>query len=119
MAEGPPSTNHHSYKTSSIVIFIEIRILQSFLNEKGYPPWTPVCRVVEDAEDNLFRNCFSNWPKDPSAFTLPNFLPCAMPKKNEQKVSVDLSGLYNRKRKQELLQEDIKDDGTGKVKVRI
>ena len=36
---------------------------QQFIEDKGYPAWTPLCRVVEGAEDNLFTSCFNDWPR--------------------------------------------------------
>lgn len=92
---------------------------QKFINDKGYPSWTPLCRVVEAAEDNLFMSCFSNWPRPEAESLKQNGFNGPVPKDDEvKKPKVDLSGLYKRQNQGENGKEDdVKDDGSGKIKV--
>lgn len=91
---------------------------QKFLNDKGYPTWTPLCRVVQGAEDNLFRSCFANWPR-PQEPVLPKEIPGSVELPTKSKPTIDLSGLYKRQNKHAAQQDDIKDDGNGSIKVSI
>ena len=69
--------------------------------------------MVEGAEDNLFRSCFSAWPSP--TVNLPTKID---PEPGQiKKQSVDLSGFYKRQRKEELMQDDVRDDGSGTIKV--
>ena len=73
--------------------------------------------MVEAAEDNLFRSCFSNWPRPPEQ-NRQNSFNGNVPKDDVVKTQkVDLSGLYKRKHEDNGVEDDIKDDGCGKIKV--
>ena len=87
---------------------------QKFINDKGYPTWTPLCRVVEGAEDNLFQSCFSNWPRPKVDRQVSKS--AVIPEKIKD-PQVDLSGLFKKQREEEKKDDDIKDDGSGKLKV--
>ena len=87
---------------------------QKFTNDKGYPTWTPLCRVVEGAEDNLFQSCFSNWPRPKVDRQVSKS--AVIPEKIKD-PQIDLSGLFKKQRAEEKKDDDIKDDGSGKLKV--
>ena len=89
---------------------------QKFINDKGYPTWTPLCRVVEGAEDNLFQSCFSNWPRPKVDRQVSKS--AVIPEKIKD-PQVDLSGLFKKQREEEKKDDDIKDDGSGKLKVTV
>ncbi|KAL5262308.1 hypothetical protein ACHWQZ_G007886 [Mnemiopsis leidyi] len=87
---------------------------QKFTNDKGYPTWTPLCRVVEGAEDNLFQSCFSNWPRPKVDRQVSKS--AVIPEKIKV-PQIDLSGLFKKQRAEEKKDDDIKDDGSGKLKI--
>ncbi|XP_063673911.1 advillin-like isoform X3 [Bolinopsis microptera] len=87
---------------------------QKFINDKGYPSWTPLCRVVEGAEDNLFMSCFSNWPRPVIERQISKN--AVIPEKIKD-PTVDLSGLFKQQRAAEKKDDDVKDDGSGKLKI--
>ena len=86
---------------------------QQFINDKGYPSWTPLCRVVDGAEDALFMSCFSNWPRPHVERQVSKS--AVIPEKIKD-PTVDLSGLFKKQKAGEK-DDDIKDDGSGKMKV--
>lgn len=90
---------------------------QQFIEDKGYPSWTPLCRVVEGAEDNLFTSCFANWPSKNTKPFKPIQEVIQTPSQIKKQAEMDLSSLHKAQNKDALLQDDIKDDGCGKVKV--
>ncbi|RDD41012.1 Advillin [Trichoplax sp. H2] len=41
-----------------------VKFAMGFLDAKGLPKWTPVSRVVEGAEPVMFKQYFSDWPRE-------------------------------------------------------
>lgn len=90
---------------------------QQFIEDKGYPSWTPLCRVVEGAEDNLFTSCFNDWPRKNLSKNVPVQEVIQTPSQIKKQSEMDLSSLHKAQNRDALLQEDIKDDGCGTVKI--
>ncbi|XP_065059180.1 advillin-like [Rhopilema esculentum] len=83
-----------------------------FINQKGYPNWTQVTRVVEGAETPIFKQFFKDWPEAGVQQGL------GQAKRGNVAVveakQFDASSLHERSKKAKM---QLPDDGSGDVKI--
>lgn len=83
----------------------------AFIDQKGYPKWTPVCRVIEGGETPLFKQNFASWP-EPMAIPGAN-APGGRASKFKKKV-FDPNSLHERKAREDArLPEEAEGSGWG------